>query len=90
MDHRPLVRLFCPWSAAVWLLSELDPDNPDLAFGLCDFGHCSPKLGTVRLSDLESWCGPDGLRIERDLAFRATRTLAGYAAEARMRKRIVP
>ena len=35
VDHQPVVKLFTPWGAATWLLSELDPDEPDHAFGLC-------------------------------------------------------
>jgi hypothetical protein len=33
------------------LLTEIDPDDEDLAFGLCDLGLGSPELGWVRLDD---------------------------------------
>lgn len=42
-DFSPVVKLFCPWSGATWLLTELDPDDPDIAFGLCDLGMGSPN-----------------------------------------------
>lgn len=87
-DFRPVVKLFCPWSAASWLLAELDPDEPDIAFGLCDPGLGSPELGSVRLSEIAAVTGPGGLRIERDRHFRATESLAGYAARARQHGRI--
>ena len=48
-DFWPVVKLFCPWGAATWLLSELDPEDEDIAFGLCDLGFGCPELGSVRL-----------------------------------------
>jgi len=89
LDLKPIVKLFCPWSEATWLLTELDPEDPDLAFGLCDLGMGSPELGHVRLSEIESVTGPGGLTIERDVFFRATDTLKHYAAEARRHGRIL-
>ena len=50
----PVVKLFTPDASATWLLTELDPADPDLAFGLCDLGLGCPELGYVRLSELES------------------------------------
>jgi hypothetical protein len=82
-DFKPVVKLFAPWGAATWLLSELDPEDPDLAFGLCDLGFGCPELGNVRLSELESVKGPFGLPIERDDFFYATDQLSRYATEAR-------
>jgi hypothetical protein len=82
-DPFPAVKLFTPWGAATWLLSELDPSDPDIAFGLCDLGMGFPELGSVRLSELESVRGPFGLSVERDLAFLADKTLSAYAEDAR-------
>ncbi len=82
-DFRPVVKLFAPWTSATWLLTELDPDNPDMGFGLCDLGQGAPELGHVRMSALAAVRGPAGLKIERDTAFRAARTLQSYANEAR-------
>jgi len=83
VDFKPVVKLFCPWGAATWLLTELDPDNPDIAFGLCDLGMGSPEIGSVSLAEIAAVRGPAGLRIERDLYFEADKTLEGYADEAR-------
>ena len=82
-DFAPVVKLFCLWGTGTWLLTELDPEDADIAFGLCDLGH--PELGSVRLSELAAVRGPGGLGIERDLHFRAKATLAEYAAHARER-----
>lgn len=87
-DFKPVVKLFCPWSLAIWLLTELDPENPDTAFGLCDLGMGFPELGSVSLAELQSIEGPEGLRIERDLHFTATKTLSAYAREAHAVRRI--
>ena len=88
-DFRPVVKLFCPWGAATWLLTELDPNDPDIAFGLCDLGMGFPEIGSVSLAELSSIGGPGGLRIERDLYFTPSSTLQGYAEEARHAGRIV-
>ncbi len=43
IDFRPVVKLFTPDANCTWLLSEIDPDNPDIAFGLCDLGMVLPN-----------------------------------------------
>jgi len=88
VDCKPVVKLFCPWGAATWLLTEIDPEEPEIAFGLCDLGMGSPEIGSVSLAEITSLRGPFGLRIERDLHFRAEKTLAAYADEARKLGRI--
>ncbi len=35
LDPVPVVKLFYPASSATWLLSEVEPDEPDIAWGLC-------------------------------------------------------
>jgi hypothetical protein len=87
-DFQPVVKLFCPWNGATWLLAELDPEEPDIAFGLCDLGMGFPELGSVRLSELAAVVGPGGLRIERDRYFTAKMTLRGYAEAAPREQRI--
>jgi hypothetical protein len=80
----PVVKLFTPDAGCTWLLTEIDPEDPDIAFGLCDLGMGCPELGSVSLSELESVRGRLGLPIERDLHFSPTKTLASYADEARV------
>jgi len=82
-DPLPVVKLFTPDAHATWLLTELDPDDGDTAFGLCDLGMGMPELGCVRLSDLEGIRGPLNLPVERDLHFTPKRRLSEYAALAR-------
>lgn len=89
IDPRPIVKLFTPDAGATWLLTELDPSEPDRAFGLCDLGLGCPELGYVSITELASVRGRLGLPIERDLYFTASRPLSEYTAEAHRRGRIV-
>lgn len=84
----PVVKLFAPWGAATWLLTELDPENEDIAFGLCDLGMGCPELGSVRMSELAYVRGPAGLRIERDRHFKGEHCLWVYARAAAVAGRI--
>ena len=80
IDFVPVVKLFNPSGIGTWLLTELDPENPDIAFGLCDIGF--PELGSVSIKELESVRGPFGLGIERDRHWTAQKTITAYAREA--------
>jgi hypothetical protein len=42
----------------------------------------SPEIGSVSPAEIAAVRGPGGLRIERDLHFRADKTLRAYAEEA--------
>ena len=44
-DFLPVVKLFTPDAGCTWPLPELDPEDPDIAFGLCDLGIGCPELG---------------------------------------------
>lgn len=83
IDPFPIVKLFTPDAGATWLLTALDPEAPDIAFGLCDLGLGFPELGSVSLSEITSVRGPLGLPVERDLHFKADRPLSRYADDAR-------
>lgn len=85
-DFEPVVKLFVPWGAATWLLTECAPDG--LAFGLCDMGFGTPELGYVSLDEVAAIRGPGGLHIEQDLHFKADKRLSGYAEAARVAGKI--
>lgn len=82
-DPYPVVKLFTRDAGATWLLTEIDPANPDIAFGLCDLGLSTPELGSVSLSEIASVRGKLGLLVERGLHFKADRSLSRYADDAR-------
>jgi hypothetical protein len=86
IDHTPVVKFFCPWGAATWLITEFDGE--DQLFGLCDMGHGYPELGYVSLSELRAIKGPWGLTIERDLHFKGSKPLSAYVEQAREEGRI--
>jgi hypothetical protein len=79
----PYLKLFNPMGAATWLISEYDEETGNL-FGLCDLGMGFPELGSVSLHELESITLPMGLTIERDIFFEPSKTLAGYADDAKL------
>ena len=86
-DHAPLLKLFNPIGAATWLASELYEDG-DTLFGLADLGFGCPEMGTFSLTEIASVRLPYGLRIERDLYFRARFGLTVYSDAARIAGRI--
>lgn len=71
-DPKPVVKLFTPDASATWLISECDPQGPDILYGLCDPGFGTPELGTVSLAELEALRGNLGLPVERDFYFQAS------------------
>lgn len=84
-DLVPVVKLFTPDANATWLLTTLDPQNDDIAWGLCDLGVGFPELGYVSLSELRSVRGALGLPIERDLHVTLDKTTNEYNELARAR-----
>lgn len=81
-DHAPVVKLFLPGTGCTWLLSELDYEDVDIAFGLCDLGMGFPELGTVRVSELQSVKARGIFSVERDLYFEAEYPMSVYAFAA--------
>ncbi len=82
IDFHPVVKLFNPCGAGTWLLTEIDPDDHSVAWGLCDLGMGFPEFGTVSLTELAAYRGRLGLGIERDLHFTAKGPVSVYIAEA--------
>jgi hypothetical protein len=87
-DHRPVLKLFTPNGPAIWLLIEIDPENEDRAYGLCDVGLFEPELGYVSLAELARLHGM-GVSVERDDGFGAKGPISVYRAEAQERGYIV-
>ncbi len=87
-DVKPVMK-FCTLDGnAVWLLTEIDPENPYLAFGLCDLGLGFPELGSVDLRELMMVRGPLGYPVAIEANFEADKTLSEYADEAHRLGRI--
>ena len=82
-DGRPHLKLFTPFGACTWLISEAYEDEPGLYFGLADLGFGYPELGDIYLPELTA-----ATTIERDRWFKPTKSLKEYADEAREEGRI--
>ena len=82
-DHPPVIKLFTPDAQCTWLISEIDPSDPDTAFGLCDLGFGEPELGYVHLPEILRLRGKLGLPVERDYSFTGEYPLSVYAHAAR-------
>jgi hypothetical protein len=87
-DPIPLVKLFTPDANATWLLTEIDPERPTIAFGLCDLELGCPEIGSVCLNEIARVRGPMGLPVERDEHYAETRSLSVLAKLARKAGRI--
>jgi len=82
-DPIPVVKLITPDASAAWLLTEIDSDHQDRAFGLSDTGHGSPRLGYVSLSAIASIKDPRGRPVHRDHSFVPQFPLSVYLYAAR-------
>jgi hypothetical protein len=87
LDPFPVVKLFYPAGSGTWLLSEVEPDEPEIAWGLADLGF--PEFGTVSLQELAEFKGFARLRIERDRFFKGKAPISRYIDAARMAGQIV-
>lgn len=81
-DPFPVVKLFSPYMGGTWLLTELDPEMPDIAFGLCDLGMGFPELGNVSLGELQAVRVGGCPAVERDRHWQATAPLSAYVDAA--------
>jgi len=90
-DPVPVVLLHTVDGGQAWLLAEIDPDDGDLAYGLCDLGVGLPEPGHVRLSWLAEFAGPLRMSVERDRRFShaEARTLSHYARIAAVAGKIL-
>ena len=87
-DHPPIAKLYMTNTRCFWLISEIDPEYPDIAFGLCDLGMGFPEIGSVSLSEIEeAQC--DLWQLKRDLTFKGSHPLSVYAKAARWAGEIV-
>jgi hypothetical protein len=82
IDPVPVGKLFTRDGSATWLLTELDSNDQDRAFGLSDTG-AALRLGYLSLSEITSINKRLGHPIEYDPSFVPQFRLSVYAAAAR-------
>lgn len=78
IDHQPVVKLFTPDAGATWLISEVDPYDPDYAYGVADLGVGFVEMGGIYLPEIRELRGRLNLPVERDLGFKARGTVGEY------------
>lgn len=88
-DPKPVAKLFTPHWYCRWLLTEIDPNYPHRAYGLCDPGDGRPYVGYVNLRDLEDVHGKLKFTVVADPRFVADKPLSAYADVACARGLIV-
>lgn len=68
-DPVVIAKFFNPVGAGTWYATEYDP-NERMFFGYVSiFGDWNDEWGSFSLDELESYRGPFGLGIERDIYF---------------------
>ena len=77
-DFEPVVKLFNPVGAGTWLLTELEPEDETIAWGLGDLGLGCVEYGTIIIPELEAYKGRLSLGIERDIHFKAEGPISMY------------
>lgn len=86
-DHVPLVALFVADGPGGWLISEIQPYDHDVVFGLMDYGFAVPQIGAFTLSELHK-LNDLGVKIARDLLFVGRYPLSVYGEAARLQRAI--
>lgn len=77
-DPWPVVKLFTPDAGCTWLVTEIDPEEPNRLWVLADLGIGYCEYGTVWLSELLELRGRLGLPVERDLGWKAQGPISAY------------
>ena len=80
IDFAPVAKLYTPLADAIWLLTEIDPMDPDKAFGLHDPGKGQSELCYVSLSELDRRFAQSSVRLYKD--FQTTEPLSEHARKA--------
>jgi hypothetical protein len=79
LDFHPVVKLFNAYGAGTWLITEIDPEDPDIAWGLCDLGMGCAEFGTISLSELTGLRHQFGYSlIERDRHWESRGPISAY------------
>jgi hypothetical protein len=82
-DHAPVVRLHILFTGCQWLISELNPEEPNIAFGLCDLGMGFPELGYVDLDEIKAVKSVP-FPVMPDVFFESLYPMSVYAEAARL------
>lgn len=79
LDFHPVVKLFNAYGAGTWLITEIDPEEPDIAWALADLGMGYAEFGTISLSELAGLRHQFGFPlIERDRHWESCAPISQY------------
>lgn len=67
LEQNVVAKFFNPCGDWTWYLMNIDPNDPDYAWGIVD--GFAVEMGSFSISELESVTLPFGLGIERDIHF---------------------
>jgi hypothetical protein len=81
-DPWPVVKLFTPDAGCTWLVTEIDPEEPNRLWVLADLGLDCCEYGTVWLTELLELRGQLGLAVERDRHWTAQGPVSAYIRAA--------
>ena len=82
-DHVPLVALFVADGPGAWLISEIQPYDHGVVYGLMDYGFAVPQIGAFTLTELNKLIRL-GVKVARDPFFMGRYPLSVYAEAARV------
>lgn len=84
IDFVPVVRLMDRDTGCCWLLTELDPENPEIAYALSDYQNGNAELEELSLTELQAACRGTAFGIEIDTEWTPAGTLSAYVAAAKV------
>lgn len=88
-NFKPVIKLYNLYGSQVWLLTEIDPENFDKAFGLCDLGVGTPELGYISIEEIMTNPIPLNFELKHDEHFKPKYQISTYADKARIEGYIV-
>lgn len=88
-DPLPVVKLIARKAGYIWLLCALDPDEPSIAFTLCDFGNGSPYHDYLDLDELPTLEMDIAEPVEIDPSFQPLHPISVYHHAAKTHGKIV-
>ena len=68
LSQKVVAKFFDPCGSWTWYAMNQDPEDPDYLWGIVK--GFEVEVGSFSLSDLQSFKGPFGIGIERDLYFK--------------------
>lgn len=90
-QHMPALKIFNPHGPGLWLISELDPSEPDHLYALFETYNRKPCLGWIsreHLEDCRVQYSNHYVPLQSDRTFEPKATIDIYARAARATGRI--